>query len=132
MAKQKAFVNTSGMKPSDTRDIMAEDVGERLKQARKARGLSRKTVAERLHVTEAAIQHHESGKNDPSLPLLARYARLYKISTDWIILGKGKGPLDARDQREAVLEIFDDIPPTRQPHALTVLQTFLPKEKQSA
>lgn len=120
------------MKRYDTSGNMSEDVGKRLHTARKARGLSRKVVAERLHVSEAAVQHHESGKNDPSLPLLARYSRIYKISTDWIILGKGKGPLDARDPREAVLEVFDQIAPTRQPQALAVLQTFLPKEKESA
>lgn len=125
-------VNTYGMVSNDTMGIMADDVGERLKQARKARGFSRAVVAERMRVTEAAIQHHESGKNDPSLPLLAKYARIYRISTDWIIMGKGKGPTDARDPREAVLEVWDGIAPTRQPQALAVLQTFLPQEKQSA
>lgn len=120
------------MMANDTSGNMAQDVGERLKQACKVRGWSRKIVAERMHLTEGAIQHHESGDNDPTMPNLAKYSRIYKVSTDWIILGKGKGPLDQRDPREAVLEVWDDIAPSRQPQAFAVLQTFLSKEKASA
>lgn len=125
-------VNTSDMRANASVACMAQDVGDRLKAARKARAMSRRDVAERLTVSVAAIQHHESGQNDPSLSNLAKYARIYRISTDWIITGKGKGPLDARDPREAVLEVFDAIPEAQQPQALAILQALIGPEKRSA
>lgn len=56
----------------------------------------------------------------------------YRISTDWIVLGRGKGPLDARDPREAVMEIWDALTAADQPRVLSLMQAFLPKEKDSA
>lgn len=112
--------------------MMAEDVGNRLREARKAKGLSRPTVAERMGLTRGALQHHEQGTADPSMANLAKYAKIYRVSIDWIVFGKGKGPTDAREPREAVLEVWDQIATGDQPRVLSLMQSFLPKEKDSA
>lgn len=111
---------------------MAEDVGKRLKRARQARKLSREQVSTRLGISVSAVQHHESGRNDPTMDNLAKYSKTYRISTDWIILGKGKGPLDPRDPREAILEVWDQLTPSDQPRVLSLAQSFLNQEKDSA
>ena len=41
-------------------------IGERIKQARKATGLSLRTLADRAGVTAMAISKYEAGKSTPS------------------------------------------------------------------
>jgi len=41
--------------------VTHQEVGERLKRARKARELSRETLAQRMSVSVATVQHNENG-----------------------------------------------------------------------
>lgn len=66
-----------------------ERLAEKLLQIRLALGLSQSELLKRLGA-EDTMQYHrisefESGKGEPSLPLLLRYARVASISTDVLI-----------------------------------------------
>jgi transcriptional regulator with XRE-family HTH domain len=103
---------------------MAEEIGHRLRAARKAKGLSVATMAERLEITVGAIRHHENGTRPPSARQIALYSKAYAVSTDWIILGRGRGP---GDKGADIIDIFDHIPERDRPHALEVMRTFRAK-----
>ena len=61
-------------------------LARKLKQIRDRAGLSQTEIAKKLGVKDrASISQFESGKIEPPLPVLLRYARLVKASTDVLI-----------------------------------------------
>lgn len=64
-----------------------ERLSEKLIQIRTALGLSQNELIRRLDVdlTQNRISEYETGKGEPPLPVLLRYARLVGISTDVLI-----------------------------------------------
>lgn len=100
-----------------------EAVGRRLRQARKATGLTREAVRQRIGFdTVGAIQHHENGRSLPDAPTLAFYARTYKVSVDWILTGKGRGPGDVKDETAEAIRLLDDMPEPERQRALNILR----------
>ena len=51
-----------------------ENIGESIKQARLAAGLTQEELANKLNTTKSAISRYEQGKREPSLAILARIA----------------------------------------------------------
>lgn len=68
------------------------DIGARLEQARKAAGLSREQVAERLGegYSVSAIQAHENGRNTLKAEKAIRFSDLYKVNLQWLLSGRGQ------------------------------------------
>jgi transcriptional regulator with XRE-family HTH domain len=64
-----------------------KQLAEKLLRIRVALGLSQNGLikALKLDVNQGRISDYESGKGEPSLPVLLRYARLVNISTDVLI-----------------------------------------------
>ncbi|HEV7892381.1 MAG TPA: helix-turn-helix transcriptional regulator [Pyrinomonadaceae bacterium] len=64
-----------------------ERLAEKLIQIRTALGLSQNELIRRLDVdlTQNRISEYETGKGEPPLPILLKYARLVGISTDVLI-----------------------------------------------
>lgn len=62
-------------------------LAEKLIQIRTALGLSQNELIRMLDValTQNRISEYETGKGEPPLPVLLRYARLIGISTDMLI-----------------------------------------------
>lgn len=62
-------------------------LAQKLVQVRTALGLSQNELIKRLDVelTQNRISEYETGKGEPPLPVLLRYARLARISTDVLI-----------------------------------------------
>jgi transcriptional regulator with XRE-family HTH domain len=65
------------------------EIGERLKQARKARKLSREQIAQRIGKSVATVQHNENGERSITIDTLYAYCTALRISTDWLIAGIG-------------------------------------------
>ena len=61
------------------------DLSEKLKALRLKRGLSQAQVAELLGITPAAVSSYECDVRTPTLPLLVRFASLYRVSTDYLL-----------------------------------------------
>jgi transcriptional regulator with XRE-family HTH domain len=58
----------------------------KLRRIRAGLELSQGEIAERLGVKDrASISQYESGKIEPPLPVLLKYARLARVSTDVLI-----------------------------------------------
>ena len=63
------------------RDILAK----RLRKCRDEGGLTQIKVAIYCDITEKAYQNYELGVHEPKLSILARIARLYKVSIDYLV-----------------------------------------------
>ena len=102
-------------------------IGERLAQARAAKGLTQAEIARRIGKTEAAVGHHDNGVRGASAGTPDQYAKAYDVTTDWLITGKGRGPKDAPDPHAEVIDIWDHIEPQSKRQALDVLKAFAKK-----
>jgi transcriptional regulator with XRE-family HTH domain len=68
-------------------------LARKLKRIRDREGLSQTEIARRLGVKDrASISQFENGIIEPPLPVLLRYARLARVSTDVLIDDKLKLP----------------------------------------
>jgi Zn-dependent peptidase ImmA (M78 family)/DNA-binding XRE family transcriptional regulator len=58
-------------------------IGERIKQARKAAGLSLRALADRAEITAMAISKYETGKSTPSSKVLLSLAKALDVRTEY-------------------------------------------------
>lgn len=61
------------------------DLSKKLKSLRLAENLTQTQVAERIGVTKTVISSYENALRQPSYENLLKLARLYKVSTDWLL-----------------------------------------------
>ena len=68
-------------------DQMEDQVqlGKRLKWARKEKHLSMKNAGKIMGIGSSLISKHERGLSDPGSWNLAKYARCYNVSLDWLL-----------------------------------------------
>ena len=59
-------------------------IGERLKEMRQQKKLTQKQVQELTQIDQSDISKFEIGKRKPSLQQLAKLARLYETSMDYL------------------------------------------------
>lgn len=70
---------------------MRADFAKNLAQLRLAAGISQRTAAEALQVSQALLSHYEKGIREPGLDFVVRAAEYYGVSTDQL-LGCGDAP----------------------------------------
>ncbi|MCC2590300.1 helix-turn-helix domain-containing protein [Chryseobacterium sp. MFBS3-17] len=63
-----------------------EQIAERLKEARIMSGLSQENAAKILQIHRPAISEIESGRRKVSAEEIIQFAKLYKVSTSWLLL----------------------------------------------
>lgn len=61
------------------------NLGKKLKSLRLSENLTQSQVAERLNVSKTVISSYENDLRQPSYENLIKLARLYKVSTDWLL-----------------------------------------------
>lgn len=64
---------------------MKDILSKRLKKCRDEAGLTQIKVAIYCDITEKAYQNYELGVHEPKVSILARIARLYKVSIDYLV-----------------------------------------------
>lgn len=103
--------------------------GDRLKQARAARGLSQADLAAALQagaieVTQSAVSYWESGKNLPTLDAFVALTRALGVSADWLLgIDGGALPKDA----ERLAKQIAALPPARRRAVAALLTHLKPK-----
>ena len=60
-------------------------LAERLKQCRKAKGLTQKEVAIHCDITEKAYQNYERMTREPKLEILLKIADMFDVSLDYLV-----------------------------------------------
>lgn len=61
------------------------DYGERLKQLRLSRDLKQSDIAELFNISTSAVGSYERCERQPTFELLHKYAKLFKVSIDYIL-----------------------------------------------
>ena len=61
------------------------NIGENLRTARKAAGVSQKELAERLDVYQKDVSRWENGERTPSIEVFARICKALNVSADEIL-----------------------------------------------
>lgn len=70
-----------------TQGATARSIGERIRQARKTKGLNQSALAARIGVSQPAIANWESGVHDPRRLTLAKLADALDAPLDWLAAG---------------------------------------------
>lgn len=88
-------------------------LNERIKELRKASGLTQLQLAEKLSVTDKAVSKWEVGEANPDITLLPSIAKIFGVTLDYLLTGKieeEKISLDDMDsdRREEYLAKKDD------------------------
>lgn len=86
---------------------MAHSFSEAMSALRRERGLSQRTVAAELHISQALLSHYENGAREPGLGFVCRACRYYGVSADYLLGlqeadGQGK-------ERQALLETLGEL-----------------------
>ena len=62
-------------------------LGTRIALCRKAHGLSQSGLADRLHISSSTVGMYEQGRREPPVETLVALARLFGVSTDYLLTG---------------------------------------------
>lgn len=74
-------------------DDSAQQIGQRITEAREVLGDSVETLAERLGVTVDTVEAWESGERPMRANHMARVSGVLGISLSWLIMGRGAEPM---------------------------------------
>ena len=64
---------------------MARKFSETMSALRRARGLSQRTAAADLHISQALLSHYENGAREPGLDFVCRACDYYAVSADYLL-----------------------------------------------
>ena len=62
--------------------------GERIRQLRKAKGMTQEQLAIKLNIGDRYLRKIETGEKVPSIDILVELSSLFDVSLDYIITGK--------------------------------------------
>jgi DNA-binding XRE family transcriptional regulator len=74
----------------------SERVGDRLRQAREARGLSKNALGKSSGTTGQTVRNIETGQTLPSVATAEQLAKALGVSPCWLAYGQGEGPQGVR------------------------------------
>ena len=83
-------------------------LGEKLKALRTAKKMSQKELAERIGIAKSVISFYESGDRFPSYDVLIKIARIFNVTTDYL-LGNDKNIKDSARNSSVSDKIVDKI-----------------------
>jgi len=85
--------------------VCSVEIGDRIRVARKAKGLTQKQLAEKLNIATITIQQYERGKRNPSWVMLIAIARTLSIPSTKLFLNIND---DLADEFEKELRDFEE------------------------
>ncbi|MCK4257662.1 MAG: helix-turn-helix domain-containing protein [Halanaerobiales bacterium] len=109
-------------------------LGERLKQARKQKGLTLVQVENLTNVSQSYLSKIERGqRKKPSLELIRNLAKLYKVDLNWVIEGfkeYGINDENKRRKKEAIVEQLNYVSEKDLETILDIIKVFVDKKKE--
>ncbi len=85
-------------------------LGEKLKKLRIDRRLNQSHLAEMMGLATSAISSYESCSRRPSYEILIKYARIFHVSTDYLLGIERQNYLDISDldskEKEIVIQVI--------------------------
>ena len=84
---------------------MARGFSDTMSALRRARGLSQRTAAADLHISQALLSHYENGAREPGLAFVCRACEYYGVSADYLLGRTEESGLDrAAEELRALAE----------------------------
>lgn len=99
------------------------EIGDRLRAARRASGLTQEQLAEKLDLSSLFLSYVECGQKGMSLQTLEKICRTLDVTADYLLLGRG--PQAAPRQGAQAYALLDSLPPEYLPLAEDALRTLL-------
>ena len=62
-------------------------LGARIAALRRGAGFSQAELAQRLRISPSAVGMYEQGRREPSLDLVVQLARVFGVTTDYLLTG---------------------------------------------
>ena len=87
---------------------MVEFTGK-LKTMRINRNLTQKQLAEQLGVAKSVVSYYESGDRFPSYDVLVRLARIFHVSTDYLLGVEHNRVLDVSDLNDEQVAALENL-----------------------
>ena len=99
---------------------LVKDIGNRIAEIRRMRGLNQDELAELATLSRISIARYETGKIEPGAQALGRIAAALEVSTD-VLLGRTEAEIENIKQKE--------MPKTQEARAVSFGMDKLPKEQ---
>ncbi len=91
-------------------------IGDRIKQLRIDAKMTQPELAKRLDVTRSAVATYENNSRQPSFQILIRLAKIFNVSTDYLLLGNDNNLLDVEglsgEQRAIIVSLIKNFKET--------------------
>ena len=88
-------------RPKNTDQKIQQRIASRIRQARRAKGLTQEQLAETLDVATETVSRYEAGKLPPSLPMLYRMADALSVDVESLV---GRGPAAPRSAETELVQ----------------------------
>ena len=111
------------------------ELKDRIIFARERSGMKQHQIADRLGLTQQAIQSWERGKSSPRLQKMRKLAEVLNVSEEWLSTGNGsfKMPVKSSANEEQIdseiISIIDQLEGEEKNDAINILQAMLSKRK---
>ena len=79
-------------------------IGPRIAALRRSAGYSQAELARQLQISPSAVGMYEQGRREPSAELLVAMARLFSVTTDYLLTGKATSEQEERIAHQALLD----------------------------
>ncbi len=84
-------------------------IAERIKELREKNNYTQATLAKKLNITRSAVNAWEMGISVPSTSLIVELARLFHVSTDYLLGLKDNATLDISSLNEKEIMILYEL-----------------------
>lgn len=81
-------------------------IGEKLKRLRGK--VSQEEVAKKLDISRARLSHYETGRSDPDLEMLKKFADFYSVSVDFLLDRKEISHTELSTEDREMIKFFND------------------------
>ena len=85
------------------------NMGEKLKSLRIEKNLTQKQVADRIGLAISAVSSYESGTRYPSYDVLVKLARIFHVSTDYLLGMTNTRNIDVTGLRDNEIELVSQL-----------------------
>ncbi len=94
---------------SDETAHVDDEVGGRLRFARKRAAMTARTLSERVGLSESAVRNQENGTNGIPRQLLIQYAEILDVSVSWLLTGTEGDSEALASARRVIVKARDDV-----------------------
>lgn len=84
-------------------------MGEKLKSLRLEKGLTQKQVADRIGLAISAVSSYEAGTRYPSFAVLVKLARIFRVSTDYLLGISNNRTIDVTGLNDKEIELVSQL-----------------------